>query len=197
MQQITAVVEGHGDVASVPILISRAGETFGRPTIAPNPIRAGEWRRLQRPGELERILTLAASRGFPILFILDLDDGCPVEEIQRFDQRVEAWRAGRDFAVECVFLMREYEALFVACLDVLTGSEDPDIVHYASIHDEIRNAKGIIKTFLERRYKETLHQKQFTRACCPLMLSRRSRSYRNIVKIISEMNYNEIILLSS
>jgi hypothetical protein len=96
MRVVTSIVEGYGDKEAVPHLVARMAAHFEIPTISPNPIRVGEWRKVRRAGELERHLSLAHSRQADhILVILDLDDFCPVTEMEQTLPRIEAWKNGR------------------------------------------------------------------------------------------------------
>ncbi len=119
MINVTAIVEGYGDVAAVPQLLVLAGALIGSPNVAKNPIRAGEWKQLRGNGVLERYLSLAASRVTDqILVLLDLEDDCCAKEYAGAIQRIAVWDNGRGISVGVAFFVREYETLFLACADL-------------------------------------------------------------------------------
>ena len=83
MPTITTIVEGHGEVDAVPILIRRIAERAlpGVNVQVPLPIRV-ERNRLLKARELERAVELAArltGQDGCILILLDADDDCPAE----------------------------------------------------------------------------------------------------------------------
>lgn len=80
---VGCIVEGHGEVEAVPVLIRRIAAAVD-PTLVlriPHPIRIPR-SRLVKPGELERAVELAArqvgARG-AVLVVLDADDDCPAQ----------------------------------------------------------------------------------------------------------------------
>src|ERR1700677_4669319 len=80
---IVPIVEGHGEVEAVPLLIRRIIDlklnTLARINIA-KPIRVQKHALINREGELGRVLQLAYLKtqqpGF-VLILLDADDDCP------------------------------------------------------------------------------------------------------------------------
>ncbi len=192
MIHVAAVVEGYGDVAAVPQLLAMTGSLVGDQIICKNPIRAGEWKRLRAEGALERYLTLAASRQCDqILVILDLDDGCCAEEYNLAVERIAAWDNGRGLAVGVVFLVREYETLFLACADDIEPSMEGGIQN----PENFRDAKGQMRGILGRRYKETQDQLDLTRRLAPGKLVSRSRPFRKLVREITGLGYDAIATL--
>ena len=79
--RIVCVVEGHGEVFSVPIVLRRIAQVV-RPGLRldiPSPLRQPK-QRLLKEGELERAIELAASKAAPqgaVLVLLDADRECP------------------------------------------------------------------------------------------------------------------------
>lgn len=190
MIRIAVVVEGYGDVQAMPVLIGKIGGKLGKMIIASDPIRAGEWPSLRNIGKLERSLDLAASREPDgILVALDLDDGCPVDEGIQFQNRVDAWLAGRQIPVTSVFLTREYETMFLHCPGSL-GAFDPTAL--PAQPNNIRGAKERIRDLIGRRYRETQDQKAFTARLDLDILYRESRPFRRMCKAVSGMPYAEM-----
>lgn len=189
MKKIAAIVEGYGDLASIPTLLSKIGNHFGQRIVAPNPIRAGEWPRIRRAGELERLLELAYSRNYDqILIIVDLDDGCVAAESEDARRRVEKWKNQREVVVSVVFVLREYEALFL-CNTEMFSVEADDAVNTAMDSEKFRDAKRKIKEISGKRYKETRDQLIYTQQLDMRILYERSRSFRKLSKEILLESY--------
>jgi Domain of unknown function (DUF4276) len=185
LKRIVAIVEGYGDNASIPHLIDKLGRHIGQHLIAVSPIRAGEWSKLKRPGELERALILAHGRDCDhILVILDMDDDCAVEEAQIARERVNIWKGGRSIDVSIVFLVREYESLFLSSAE--SFCQDNGLIDEAVAYaDSTRDAKGAIRKLTGRRYKETQDQAEYTKRLNIDSLIQRSRCFRKLLKELS------------
>jgi hypothetical protein len=188
--KVAAIVEGYGDVAAMPTLIAKAAAMFDKTDIASNPIRAGEWAGLSRNGEFEKHLELAARRECDlILTVLDLDDGCPVENVALARQRIDNWRGTRSVRSEIVFLPREYETLFLLAPSCF-GTFDERLI--PSNPDSIRGAKERIKPIIGRRYKETQDQLSFTKKVDTFELYHNSKTFRRLCKALLNVSYNQM-----
>jgi hypothetical protein len=141
--RIVAIVEGKGEVESVPLLIQRVGYERCDPPVYPEverPIRIPA-SKLRKPHELRRAVQLAASRagaGGSVLVLMDADDDCPA---QLAPALVETIGDRGDVNVGVVLAKREYEAWFLAGLVSLRGHrgvrvdaeppEDPEAIRGA------------------------------------------------------------------
>jgi hypothetical protein len=81
--RIVCIVEGHGEVSAVPVLVRRIAERVAPDVVpdVPRPIRVAR-HKLLRERELERTIELAARQCGPddtILVLFDADDDCPRE----------------------------------------------------------------------------------------------------------------------
>lgn len=188
MIRVAAIVEGYGDVQAVPTLIAKAGLLFGIQALASNPIRAGEWPLLRRPGILEKNLELAARRNCDrIIVLVDLDDYCPVEEYISAVPRIEEWRGDRNIVVELVFANREYETMFLhspQCFGDFNPENLPDNP------EQVRGAKERVKSLIGRRYKETQDQVRFTQSLDSESLFKTSRTFRKLCKALTGSGYD-------
>ncbi len=193
MIKVAAIVEGYGDYHSVPSLIAKIGVALGVQAIAPNPIRSGEWKKLRRPGDLEKSLEIAASRNPDlILIILDLEDDCVVNEVDQCTPRVANWLAGRAIRVEFAFIIREYESIFLSAPSCLGEAN----LNLLPAHPESeRDAKGHIKKVTGRRYKETQDQERLTKALDVKEAYYGSRSFRHLCKAVTGLSYTNLGLL--
>lgn len=119
---VVSVVEGHGDVAAVPIILGKIGSTYGIPIFPQRCIRTGGWSHLQRAGELERYLELALSHEPELVLIIsDLDDHCPVQQAVNFRARINLALGTRNIRVEVVFAVREFECWFLHSAEILSN----------------------------------------------------------------------------
>lgn len=121
--RIACVVEGHGEVESVPLLIRRVGERCDPPVYASveATIRMSS-SKLRNPDELRRVVQLAASRvgeGGSVLVLLDADDDCPAE---LGPCMLEQAGSREDVIVSVVLAKQEYEAWFLAAAESIAGS---------------------------------------------------------------------------
>ena len=199
MCTIATIVEGHGEVEAVPILLRRIAERIA-PGIAlelPRPIRVGR-NRIVKASELERAVALAAGRAGPeggILVLLDADDECPADLAAALLQRSEQGRADRSIRV--VLAKAEYESWFLAAADSLAGHRGIDVASSPPPDPEsIRDAKGWLRAHmpLGQRYRETRHQAAFT-AIFDLASARTAPSFdkmwRDVSALLDEMVASE------
>ncbi len=164
---IACIVEGHGEVKAVPILIRRICEVAGV-NLYPNilrPIRIPV-SKLVKEGELEKAVEFAASKTGPsgrILIILYCDDGCPADMGPELLTRAKAVRP--DHTIGVVLAKKEFESWFLASIESLRGlrgisenAKKPDNP------ESIRNAKGWLSQQMEQggRYSPITDQPALT-----------------------------------
>lgn len=160
---IASIVEGHSEVASLPILFRRLTAEWC-PTASvdfPTPIRVKRERFLRNQTEFNRYVELAvlkAGHGGRVLILLDADDDCPATLGPEVLARATAVRGDVPFSV--VLAKREFEAWFIAAAESLglpPGQQKlPD-------PESIRGAKEWVGgNLLQRAYSETLHQPALT-----------------------------------
>ena len=192
--RIACIVEGHGESASVPILIRRIAAHFD-PRLeveVPHPIRISR-SRLLKPGELERAVEFAAMRaeeGGGILVILDSDDDCPAQLGPNLLARTHAARADMPTAV--VLPNREFESWFLAAAQSLRGSRGlPEDVEPPFLPETIRGAKEWLNQRIRTgAYSANVDQASLT-AVFDLELARRAPSfdkcYREVVRLLEAL----------
>ena len=118
---IQPIVEGHGDVAALPVLLRRlvneagvAGVSVGR------PIRRPRSRLVEEAGVTQAVrLALAQPECGAVLILFDGDSGCPAN----LGPTVQGWAADAAAGTPCrvVLAHREYEAWFLAAIESLRG----------------------------------------------------------------------------
>ena len=165
--RIACIVEGHGEVEAVPILVRRLiaqVDPSSTPRLPP-PQRLPK-SKLVRPGELEKAVELAARKVAPrgaVLVVLDSDDDCPA--VVGPDLLARASKVRPDLPVAVVLAKREFEAWFLAAAPSIRGQRglNPDMDAPPN-PEEIRGAKEWLSRQMtgNRAYVETLDQPALT-----------------------------------
>jgi hypothetical protein len=191
--RIACIVEGHGEVPALPILLRRLRDRIAPETSLeiPKPIRVPR-SSLVIQEELERYVELAARQVEStdgILLLIDADDdiGCVLGP--RLLGISTAKRSDRQHSV--VIAAREYEAWFLAAAVSLRGKrglaldleppEDPEAIRDAKGWLSRHNVEG-------RSYKETLDQPALTAALdidAALRTSSFDKLYRDVARLLT------------
>ncbi|PPC91940.1 MAG: hypothetical protein CTY34_01925 [Methylobacter sp.] len=190
MINVTAIVEGDGEVIALPVLLRRLNEWL-TPEVYVDvgyPIRVRRDRFLSKDDEFRRHLSLAAHKcgneGW-ILILFDADDDCPAELGQKILRRAQNIVPHRRISV--VLANREYEAWFIAAAESLQGNRGFNFDPTKTVNPEQpRDAKGWIEACMTNRsYGETTDQPAFSALIDLQLAFDRSRSFR---KLCSEWN---------
>lgn len=199
MKRVALIVEGQGDVESIPSLLAKTAVAFGSHiVISEPPIRAGEAKKLRRAGELERHLVLAATRANAdeIFVIVDLDDGCPVEYSAEFNARADAISHRLGKPVHICFCVREYESWLLADLTTLSEAfpeYEIDVSLFTGNAETIRAAKEALRrACVAKGYKPIRDQLLFTKQMNVFCVGSKSRSFRKIIKMLTGLPYETI-----
>jgi hypothetical protein len=193
--QIGCIVEGHGEVEAVPILIRRVAASLypELSLVIPHPIRVSR-SKVVKEGELEREVELAAwnigGKG-AIFVLLDSDDDCPAQLGPEL--RLRALKARGDLPIAVVLAKCEFEAWFLAAAESLRGKRGlNNVLGPPDNPEEIGDAKGWLSRQMtgNRTYSPTADQPGLT-AQFDLNQARNAASfdkcYRDIVYLISEL----------
>lgn len=157
------VVEGHGEVKAVPVLFRRIGSDID-PSVnlqVLQPIRRPRGTLVNKPGELERAVELAALKARPnggVFVVLDSDDDCPKELAASLLAR--AAPAGMGLPVSVILPHREFECWFLAAAESIRGKRGlpPDLTPPPD-PEEIRGAKEWLGARMRGHlYSETIDQ---------------------------------------
>jgi hypothetical protein len=192
--ELACIVEGHGEVQALPILIRRIAER-----VAPDlythvhpPIRIPA-NKLILEGELERALRLACIRLEPrggVFVLLDSEDDLPCEVAPSLQTRAEACM---QLPVSIVLAYREYETWFLAGATSLRGLRGlPADLAPPENPEQPRGAKEWLSQHMlgSRRYLETSDQAALT-AALDLDLARSNASfdkcYRELSRLLREV----------
>lgn len=195
MIAIFPIVEGHGDVDAVRVLLHRiASCLFGGKTLnVLQPYRIPKTRMVapDRPDLAKAVqlgaMTIRNAGGIgSVLVLVDADDDCAVSLAQRLAARV----ARPDIATAIVVADREFEAWFLAAAESLAKHkrvrpdcrppEDPEI---------IRDAKGWLAAHLLKpglSYRETVDQVAFA-SLMDLRAARTARSFDKLCRTVGQL----------
>jgi hypothetical protein len=196
---IGCVVEGHGDVEAVPVLIRRVAWLLD-PTLVvrlPAPVRTPK-SKLAKVGELERAVDLAArklDRPAAVFVLLDSDEDCPAQLGPSLLDRAQ--RARSDLVVAVVLAKREFEAWFLAAAASLAGHRGlPPNLGSPPDPEEVRDAKGWLGQRMgPHGYSPTLDQPALA-ATFDLAMARRALSfdkcYRDLERIIRHLAASDL-----
>ena len=196
--KIGCIVEGHGDVEAVPILIRRIATALcPELTIRTYPTRVPRT-KLVEVNSLERTIELTArriGRQGALFIILDSDDDCPAKLGPELLQRAVNVRS--DLPIAVVLAKREFEAWFLAAAESLRGQRElKNELQSPSNPEGIRDAKGWLSRQMEgnRTYDEVSDQPAFT-ARFDFEQARHANSfdkcYRDIARLLHELQDNE------
>ena len=193
--QIGCIVEGHGEVAAVPVLIRRVAANLypELAVIIPRPIRISRDKLLQAGG-LEKwveVVSVRVGRQGAIFVILDSDDDCPAELGPDLLRRASRVQTGLPVVV--VLAKYEFEAWFLAAAESLCGQRGlGNDIHSPNDPEAIRGAKEWLSHRMEgsRTYSETHDQPALT-ARFDIEQARRADSfdkcYRDITRLLDEL----------
>ncbi len=184
------ILEGKGDIASVPFLLREMSEYQCFPV--PRPMIKQSVKRLSAEGELERFARYALTReeGDSVLFLLDADEDCAKEIADSWTPRLRALNPAKKVGVG--IFVREFEAYFLACLD-LVAEKYPDYGlslddwGLGDDHEAPRDAKGRISGRMKsgKTYKPALDQAKFVSILDFARLRHSCRSFRHLESLLA------------
>jgi hypothetical protein len=202
---ILAIVEGHGEVRAVPVLLRRwfryrRFRNFETPDLA---IRASGSGALKCRHDADDDLGIeayvaiaAAARPDGILVLLDADDECLARRKASAqglgpELRARACAVAPHIPIEVVIADREYEVWFLAALAALRrAAKVPRGARMPALGgiDTIRDCKTPLARLLGRPYEETTDQPDFSEALpfTPGMAAR-SRSYAKLLRALEAL----------
>lgn len=185
-------------MSAFPSLVGKIGAWLGIGLYTKNPIRAGGWGSVKKPGGLEKWVGLAASRPacVKVIVVVDLDDGCPVDEKTALQSRVDAAAQAHNISIDICFCVREFEAWFLSSIDELAERfpilQELNHEHIIQTAHELRDAKGTLRRMLPDGYSESYDQAELLSSINPATLFARDRSFRRFVKSITNLDYETL-----
>ena len=164
---IVPIVEGHGEVEALPVLIRRIFAAF-RAGVSPvvNPpsrVKAGSF--LNDRDYFHKYVALAAAKASQgdglVLILLDCEDDCPGTLGPRLLANAQAVRA--DIKCAVALAHREYETWFLAAATSLRSCAGlPSELDPPANPESIRGAKEWLSKQMSRPYDPIIHQSRLT-----------------------------------
>lgn len=186
---IQPIVEGHGEISAVPVLLRRLqtfANTYGFGIGAPIRRPASDMRNKER---FQRSIQLALRQPGcgAVLVLFDAEDDCPAI----LGPRLTAWAQEVAAGSRCdvVLAYREYETWFLAAIESLRGRSGIQEHAVAPPDPEARRgAKEALGRWMPpgRSYSETTDQAALTSAVDIKLIWQRSRSFRKLVLAFGE-----------
>lgn len=177
MRKVYLSVEGQGDEAALPNLLSRLASSMALEVpafpIAHRLARCTEADVGRQCEDLRRLANADGERFAGAMFLRDDEDGCPKRDAPLIAEWVR--RQKLPFPVAVVLFYREYETMFVATLGALAVKQlrDKSMRELVALDETAkepadpeayRDAKGYVSRFLPKKhpYRETTHQYAMT-----------------------------------
>ena len=180
---IQPIVEGHGDVEAVPVLLRRLVDEAQTWEVGVGRSIRRRRSQLVQEDELQKSVRLALLQPdcSAILIVFDADDDCPAE----LAPEIRGWAAAVAGGVPCEVILakREYEAWFLGSIESLRGLRG--IRSDAAAHSEPempRDAKGELERRMhaESSYFERDDQPALSARFAFPDAHRRCRSFRRL-----------------
>jgi Domain of unknown function (DUF4276) len=190
---IKPIVEGHGEVPALPILLRKiAGERFGiwnPPLLTPGRYPASQLLRCEDnvwvpgPGLIKAAGHARNEGATALLVLLDADDFC-ANSASASVRPALADATGFDLA-HIVFAVREYEAWLLASAETLQDRA----LAYPHDPEQPRDAKGALERHLGLLfpYNARTEQPAFSAKINVMLCHERSRSFRKLTKDFKEL----------
>ena len=187
--KIQPIVEGYGEVSSVPVLLRRLRDEaqaweveIARPHRHPRS-------QLAKRDPLQNAIRVAAHTHdcAGILVLFDADSNCPMELAPNLDQ----WARAAAGPIPCPIVManREYEAWFLASIESLRGQAGvrEDARPFAE-PERPRDAKGQLKQqMISKRYSPATDQVALTARFDLASAWRGCRSFQKLVSAVGTL----------
>lgn len=163
MPTLVCIVEGQGDVQSIPVILRRIAAQADVYDLSIRPIRIAR-SKLVRQGEVERAIELGAREAAPrgaVLIVVDADDDAACQLGPELLRRAQGARP--DIASAVVLANREKEAWYIAAVESLRSRRGlGEEVARPRNPEGIRNAKAwLAQRMTGGRYSEVSDQAAF------------------------------------
>jgi hypothetical protein len=182
---IQPVVEGHGEVSAVPVLIRNLSNLMNVYDVQVGPPIRRPRSKLVKKDTLEQAVELAKIQTGcrAIVVLLDADDDCP----KTLAPNLQLWasQAALPLACSVVLANREYEGWFLSCIESLRGCRGISTSAASELNpEEIRDAKGRLegKMSAGRKYLETADQVALSAQANWATVHSNCRSFRKFTK---------------
>lgn len=178
--RIQPIVEGYGEVESVPVLLRRLVEASGAfQLVIKRPFRRNRTELVQESSLRDTVRIVLRQGCEGILILLDADDDCPKD----LAPTIQAWVRDEAGSTPCevVLANREYEAWLLASAVGFGASPVADV-------ETVRDAKGKLKHLLNLdSYTPTADQPSLTARFDLAAANRSCRSFRRLVNAFRQV----------
>ena len=179
---IQPIVEGHGEVEALPVLLRRLRDEANALVEIERPIRQPRNQLASEPGVMKAVEVARRQHACEaILVVFDGDRDCPAE----LGPKVQGWATAAAGGLPCEVVLphREYEAWFLAAIESLRSHAliRPDAAPLAD-PEQPRGAKERLRERVAegKAYSPTAHQAPLSASLCLELAYRRSRSFRKL-----------------
>ncbi|HRJ59905.1 MAG TPA: DUF4276 family protein [Azospirillaceae bacterium] len=186
MPFVAPIVEGHGEVTAVPVLLRRLYQALepSQWLTVNEPARVKAQAFFQMGKEFHRHVFLAAGKAAQeqggVLILMDCEDDCPATLGPKLLAAAKGVRGDVPYLV--VLARREFETWFIAAAPSLQGVCGlPVDLTAPEYFEEIRDAKGWLGRRMPNGYKETEHQQRLA-ARFDLRQARSARSFDRLIQ---------------
>lgn len=186
MGKLQLIVEGFGEVQAAPTLVRNtlfANGIYDCEVLRPHrrcclpALESNNWTNF------DRFLETAFIEGASVLWMLDCDDGCPIDWISKIYDHLNGAYLKQPLAI--VLWVREFEVLFLYDWQKLVESLGALPCETVANPEAIRGVKGFIDRHLPNGiiYKETTHQNSIT-AMLDINQLRSNRSFQHFERAL-------------
>lgn len=182
------ILEGPGDGEAVPELLRRLSDFQVFPVS--KPIKNQSVGKLAPAGELERFVNYALGReGDSVLILVDADEHCAKDIAERWSKRIAALKPSKKVGLG--LFVREYESLFLACIDLIAKRYPNygwhlDEWSMDQNHETPRGVKERLSGMMRKGkgYKATMDQAKFTSIIDFKRLNEKCRSFQHLESLL-------------
>jgi len=188
--EIHPVVEGHGEMEGVRVLLAHVLDHLRAPQVRIGPPTRRPKSKLVTGEGIEQAIAIAKCRPKcgAVLIIFDADDDCP----KTLAPQLRRWavEAAGSTAVGLILAKSEYESWFLASIESIRGKRG--VSQTAPVEpdpESIRDAKGWLSRQMPalHPYKETTDQPALSAEINIESALSRSRSFKKLVKEVEQV----------
>jgi hypothetical protein len=188
---IQPIVEGHGEVEAVPVLIRRLRDTAQAYPLEVNPPIRRHRNEFFDETQVRKAVRLAIKHDCQAILLIvdgDEDSDCPEEQAPQ----ILAWAQAEAGDKPCAVVMayREYEAWFLASIESLREKRGvrPDAESHPN-PEQPTSAKGQLEARMQQdqSYSESADQPALSAEFDMRPTYRKCRSFRHLVKVFGEL----------
>jgi hypothetical protein len=175
---VASVVEGHGEVAALPVLLRRVFEgvdIYGINARRPHRLPRGKFTKDDQLRRAVDIQSAAIQGAGGVIVLADADDDCPVELRDRCLELV----GNTTVPLKIIFANREFEGWYLAGIESLRDHRSVrEDAAFEGNPESTRDAKGHLERLMNEPYRETLHQAAFAAQVDLDLVAERSPSFQ-------------------